>query len=208
MSIIRGTERRRESMLVLVCAMVISSCGDDGAQSTDSAVVASIQSTTSASGATLPLASSAPSASSAVSTSADAPLPATAATGGVDGPVVYAAAPNEPGSEAALGTGTVELVGQCLLLGGADAGDTRRPVIVWQFGTSWSADESEVILPDGRAVPIGSMISAGGGSHGADRLDDEQWLSDSQALERISDCVEYESTDNVFVIQDLVEVVS
>ena len=171
MSIIRGAERR-ESMLVLTCAMAIGSCGDDGAQSTDSAVVASIPSTTSASGATLPpppsrqvrrqhgeprrASSRPPSASSTVGTRADTPE----ATGGVDGPVVYAAAPNELGVMAAGGTGPVELVGMCLFLG-AEVG--ARPVIVWPFGTTWSDDESAVILPDHSAVPIGSTISAGGG---------------------------------------------
>jgi hypothetical protein len=181
MSVIRGAVRRREPLLVLICATVISSCGDDGA---------STQPTTAVSEATVPVASADPSAS-----------------GGVDGPVVYAAAPNpnEPGVEAAGLIGTVELVGQCLLVG-ADVG--RRSVIVWPFGTTWSDDESEVILPDHAAVPIGSKISAGGGSHGADRLDDEQWLSDSEALERVRGCVEYDGTDNVFVIQDAVEVIS
>lgn len=119
---------------------------------------------------------------------------------------MYAAAPNEPGVEAAGGTGTVEQVGQCLLLGGFDVG--ARPVIVWPFGTTWSDDESEVILPDHSAVPIGSKILAGGGFHGAGQLDDEQWLSDSEALERVRGCVEYDGTDNVFVIQDAVEVIS
>jgi hypothetical protein len=121
--------------------------------------------------------------------------------------VVYAAAPKEPGSEAALGTGTVELVGQCLLLGGAADYGPGRPVIVWQFGTSWNDDESEVHLPDLSTVAVGSTIAAGGGFHGANHLDDEQWLSDPEALERIRGCVEYDGTDNVFVIQDAVEVV-
>jgi hypothetical protein len=117
---------------------------------------------------------------------------------------VYAAVSNF--SEAALGTGTVELAGQCLFLGGGPDGGSRRPVIVWQNGTSWSDDDSAVILPDGRVLPIGSVISAGGGFHGADQLD--EFLSSPEALERISDCVEFQSTDNVFVIQSPVEVVS
>jgi hypothetical protein len=152
---------------------------------------ATIQATTAPSGATLSVASTEPSPS-----------------GGVDGPVVYGAAPNpnEPGVEAALGTGTVELEGQCLLLGGSDA--TGRPVIVRQFGTTWSDGESKVILPDHSGVPIGSKITAGGGFHGANHLDDEQWLSDSEALKRVRGCVEYDGTDNVFVIQDAVEVIS
>ena len=177
---------------------------DGAAFQPDSATVPSTQSTTAAPGTTSPLESDAPSASSAASTSADVPLPTTVATGGVDGPVVYAAVSDF--AEQALGAGTVELAGQCLLLRGALDGGSRRPVIVWQFGTSWSDDDSEVILPDGTAVPIGSMISAGGGFHGADQLD--EFLSSPEALERISDCVEYDSTDNVFVIQSLVEVVS
>jgi hypothetical protein len=130
-------------------------------------------------------------------------LPTTEEAGGVDGPVVYAA-PSDFGEEA-LAVGTVELAGQCLLLGGAPAG-AGRPVIVWQFGTSWSDDESEVILPDGTAVPIGSAISAGGGSHSADQLN--EFLSSPEALDRISNCVENDSTDNVFVIQSPVDVVS
>ena len=180
MSIIRTAERRRESILVLICATVISSCGDDGA---------SIQPTTAASGATLPLSSAEPSASSVV---------AMEATGGVDGPVVYTAVPDLPGAEDAGATGTLELVGQCLLLGGADVG--RRLVLVWPFGTTWSDDQSEVIQPDHSAVPIGSQILAGGGERQAGHL--EEFLSDPEALERINDCVAYAATDNVFVIQD------
>ena len=157
-------------MLVLICATVISSCGDD---------VASTQPTTAASGATLPLASAEPSASSVV---------AAEATGGVDGPVVYTAAPDFPGAEAAGLTGTLQLVGQCLLVGGADVG--RRTVVVWPFGTTWSDDQSDVILPDHSAVPIGSKISRAG-VNGADQLD-EEWLSDSEALERVRGCVEHE----------------
>ena len=179
--------------------MVISSCGDDGVQSTNPVTVPSIQPTTAASESTLPLASEDTSASSVVGTVADLPLPGTEATGGVDGPVVYAAAPNELGVMAAGGTGPVELVGRCLFLG-ADVG--ARPVIVWPFGTTWSDDESAVILPDHSAVPIGSTISAGGGYLGPDQLDDEQWLSDSEALERVRGCVEYDGTDNVFLLQE------
>jgi hypothetical protein len=151
-------------------------------------------------GSTIPPASV---ASSCVGTAADVP-PATETTGGVDGPVVYAAVSSF--AETALGSGTVELAGQCLLLGGAEVGGTGRPVIVWQFETSWSDDESEVILPDLSAVLVGSTISAGGGFHGADQLD--EFLSDPAALEQISECVEYDGTDNVFVIQGAVEVTS
>jgi hypothetical protein len=118
--------------------------------------------------------------------------------------VVYAAALNF--AEAALGSGTVELAGQCLLLGGPQVSGTGRPVIVWQFGTLWNDDDSAVILPDHSAVPVGSTISAGGGFHPADQLD--EFLSNPEALQRISDCVEYIGTDNVFVIQDAVEVTS
>jgi hypothetical protein len=121
------------------------------------------------------------------------------ATGGVDGPVVYTAVPDLPGAEDAGATGTLELVGQCLLLGGANVG--RRPVLVWPFGTTWRDDQSEVIQPDHSAVPIGSKISAGGGYYGPDQLA-EQWLSDSEALQRVRGCVEYDGSDNVFVIQD------
>jgi hypothetical protein len=83
---------------------------------------------------------------------------------------------------------------------------------VWPFGTTWSDDESAVILPDHSAVPIGSTISAGGGYLGPDQLDDEQWvddpetvlqwLSDSEALERVRGCVEYDGTDKVFLLQE------
>jgi hypothetical protein len=210
MSIIRTTERRRESVLVLICVTFVSSCGDDGG---------STRSTAAASGATVPVASAEPSVSGGDDGPSTQPTTAVSATtvpdasaepspsGGIDGPVVYAAAPNpnEPGVEAALGTGTVELEANCLLLGGSGA--IGRVVILWQFGTTWNDDKSEVLLPDHSAVPIGSKISAGGGFHGANRLDDEQWLSDSDALERVRDCVEYDGGDNVFVLQEMVEIV-
>jgi hypothetical protein len=181
MSVIRGAVRLREPILTLICATVISSCGDDGA---------STQPTTAVSEATVPAASADPSAS-----------------GGVDGPVVFTGAPNpsEPGVEAAGLIGTLELVGQCLLVG---AGVGRRSVVVWPFGTTWSDDESAVILPDHSAVPIGSKIFTGGGDHEADRLDDEQWLSDPEALERVRGCVDNEGRESVFVNQDTVEVIS
>jgi hypothetical protein len=178
MSIIRTDECRRESILVFICATVISSCGNDGA---------TIHPTTTGSGANMP--SAEPSSSSVV---------ATEATGGVDGPVVYTAIPDLPGAEDAAATGTLELVGQCLLVRGADVGP--RAVLIWPFGTTWSDDQSAVIQPDQSAVPIGSKISAGGGERQAGHL--EEFVSDPEALERINDCVEVATTDNVFVIQD------
>jgi hypothetical protein len=74
-------------------------------------------------------------------------------------------------------------------------------MILWPFGTTWNDDESEVIFPDHSAVPIGSKIEAGGGFYGPGQLD-EQWLSDPEALERVRGCVEYDGTDNVFVLQE------
>jgi hypothetical protein len=122
-------------------------------------------------------------------------------TGGVDGPVVYAA--ESLVGEEALGTGTVERVGDCLMLAGASPDELRR-VIVWQFGTSWSDSDDTVMLPDGTPLTVGAMISAGGGYHGGDTLG--YFLTSPEAIERVRMCAEYESTDNVFVIQSAVEV--
>jgi hypothetical protein len=122
-------------------------------------------------------------------------------TGGLDGPVVFAA-PAVAGEEA-LGVGTVEQVGDCLMLAGSTPDELRR-VIVWQFGTSWNEGDGTVILPDGAALPIGSTFSAGGGFHGSDDLG--MFLTSPEAAERVRQCAEYESSDNVFVIQHQVEV--
>lgn len=121
--------------------------------------------------------------------------------GGRDGPVVYGAV-REDGEEA-LGSGTVELDGDCLFLGGT-AAPGARPVLVWQNGTRWDDPTSSVVLPGGTSVGIGQQIAAGGGFHGT--IDLERFIGDSAAEQRVRACTEFEGSDSVFVIQHPVEV--
>jgi hypothetical protein len=146
-------------------------------------------------------ASSVPSAT--VDTQPSTSLAGSETTGGVDGPVVYAADASGLSSEEALETGTVEGAGDCLMLVGATPDGLRR-VIVWRFGTSWSDSDDTVMLPDGTALTVWAMISAGGGFHGSDDLG--YFLTRPEAIERVPMCAVRDSTDNVFVIQSRVEV--
>lgn len=121
--------------------------------------------------------------------------------GGLDGPVVYAS-PADSGEEA-LAVGIVQLIDGCLYLG--DSSDGLDPVtLVWKAGTRWDPITSEVLLPDGTRLPIGTSISAGGGYHPAGAM--TGFVTDPEALSKVAQCATAGNADGVFVVQHPVEV--
>lgn len=87
--------------------------------------------------------------------------------GGVDGPVLYAAVNESGEAEGALIVGTVVHDDGCLFLVTDDAKELDLPphLLLWQYGTRWSASPPGVILPDGAVVEPGDRIEGGGGYH-------------------------------------------
>lgn len=120
--------------------------------------------------------------------------------GGIDGPVVYAS-PSSSGEDA-LAVGIVTLVEGCLVLSD-DSGAADPVALVWAAGTRWDPVTSEVLLPDGTRVPIGTSISAGGGYHAAGAI--SSFVTDPDALSQVAQCATAGDTGEVFVIQHPVD---
>lgn len=116
--------------------------------------------------------------------------------GGLDGPVVYAS-PSDSGEEA-LAVGIVQLVDGCLYLG--DRSGASDPVtLVWKAGTRWDPVTSEVLLPDGTRLPVGTSISAGGGYHPVGAI--SGFVTAPEALSKVAQCATAGNADGVFVVQ-------
>ncbi|WP_372594614.1 hypothetical protein [Actinotalea sp.] len=80
----------------------------------------------------------------------------------VDGPVLrYAAVSSDGGGMAALVSGRLELVGDCLYLAVDEVGE-RYP-IVWPAGSTWDGERRAVLSASGVEMPVGSEVSGGGG---------------------------------------------
>jgi hypothetical protein len=108
--------------------------------------------------------------------------------GGIDGPVMFAPGPPMEGGQDALIEGVLVRDGDCLFVG--DRAPGTRYAILWPFGTAWDDDAQEVIAPDGTRIPLGSILSAGGGYRSPETL---QRLLDANALaERANACAEGE----------------
>lgn len=122
--------------------------------------------------------------------------------GGIDGPVIYADHATE--GEEALATGTVDLVDGCLILSEGSGNETGGSVLVWRAGTAWNANQSVVVLPDGRNIAMGDGISAGGGFHSRGQIG--TFVTDEAAQARIAECAASDGSVEVFVIQHPVEV--
>ncbi len=127
--------------------------------------------------------------------------PAEPLGGGLDGPVVHAS-PSDSGEEA-LAVGTVQLVDGCLYLG-ASSGALEPVTLVWKAGTRWDPVTSEVLLPDGTRLPVGTSISAGGGYHPAGAI--LGFVTDPEALSKVAECATAGDADGVFVVQHPVDV--
>jgi heat shock protein HslJ len=115
-------------------------------------------------------------------------------TGGVDGPVVYAAQPLDAGGEDALIEGTVAFDSDgCVRIDDV--------VVLWRFGARWQAEPAAVLV-DGLVIADGDRIAAGGGFHDIDNLD--FWTENDEVLQQLTDCLA-RSGGGVFVIQHPVE---
>jgi hypothetical protein len=139
----------------------------------------------------------APETTSAADASTTAPPHGLAST--LAGPVVTAD-PSGGISETALVSGLLVLDGDCLLLRGDD--DVSVPV--WQSGTTWDSNASEVVLPDGGRVSIGDEVEAGGGGRPGGGLIREVSSLDGRKL--AEECA-LTAGSGVFVIQSPVEVI-
>lgn len=106
--------------------------------------------------------------------------------GGVDGPVMFAPGPSTDGGEDALIEGVLVRDGDCLFVGTAEPGD--RFAALWPFGTSWDDDAEAVVTSGGDVIPVGSIVSAGGGYPYAEKV---QQLSATDAfVDRVEHCAE------------------
>lgn len=115
--------------------------------------------------------------------------------GGVDGPVMYAARRDARDSMAAEILGTLELDGVCLY---ATFEGNRYPIL-WPYGTTWNADTSSVVLPDGTSTALGGEVHGGGGYLDADTIGG--YTGNEAVLERAEHCAE-EPYNEVAVLQD------
>lgn len=119
--------------------------------------------------------------------------------GGVDGPVMYWRERTDESSEDALGSGTLALDGDCLLL---DDGAVRYPVL-WEFGTRWDAAAQAVVAPDGTVFPTGTWMQAGGGFHSTTSGGGiDAWTTSTAVLARVDQCATVNEFGEVFVVQD------
>lgn len=112
--------------------------------------------------------------------------------GGVDGPVMYTPGPPAEGGEDALIEGALTRDGDCLFIGPSEPG--QRFAALWPFGTAWDASTNEVVLRDGVRIPLGAIVSAGGGYGSPEGL--SHLLAGSAELTaRAAACAEGESPE-------------
>lgn len=109
-------------------------------------------------------------------------------SGGVDGPVMFAAGPSTEGGEDALIEGILVRDGDCLFVGDAEPGS--RFAVLWPFGTSWDDAAQAVVTSSGEAIPVGSIVSAGGGYPYAENV--QQMPVTDELSERVGQCAEGE----------------
>lgn len=108
--------------------------------------------------------------------------------GGVDGPVMFAPGPLMDGGEDALIEGVLVRDDDCLFVGGGAPGS--RLAVLWPFGTAWDEDAQQVVVANGTRIPLGSMLSAGGGYGSPEML--QHLLGDDSLGERVDACAEGE----------------
>ncbi len=108
-----------------------------------------------------------------------------ARSGGLDGPVMYAA--RVEGGQAQMAAeiiGTLEVDGDCLYT----AFEGNRYPVLWPYGTRWVEDTSSIVLPDGTEFVIGGEVYGGGGYLYPDTIG--ELTSDEGVLERAEQCAE------------------
>jgi hypothetical protein len=139
-----------------------------------------------------------PSATTAVVTTVrSSSIPPSAATGGLDGPVMFGRewGPDEANMDALM-TGALDLQGDCLFLHAND----HRALILWQYGTGWDAASGAVVTPDGTQIRLLDTFEAGGGFAGVDQLG--IFASSPEVSSRAAECAELVGTAEVAVVQD------
>lgn len=105
--------------------------------------------------------------------------------GGVDGPVMFAPGPStEDGQDAGI-EGVLVRDGECLFVDAGEAGG--RFVVLWPFGTGWDEAAQAVRLSSGETIPVGSVVSAGGGYPSVAGV--QQMSTTVELSERILECV-------------------
>ena len=133
----------------------------------------------------------------ASSIASEPPATAPSAGGGVDGPVAYWAANDGLQWEEAIIEGAVQHEGDCLFIQSSEE-PANRSTVLWQFGTTWRASDSVIVLPSGEIVRPGDTVRGPGGFKAADRLD--FFTTDREAVDRLTSCA-LETTGSVAVIQ-------
>ena len=89
--------------------------------------------------------------------------------GGVDGPLMYAAARSDTeDAMAAMIIGTLELDGECLYT----TFDGNRYPVLWPHGTTWDENNSSVVLANGTSLALGTELDGGGGYMNIDVFSD------------------------------------
>ena len=119
-----------------------------------------------------------------------------APSGGLDGPVMFAASVG--GEHDGMGAeilGTLELDGECLYT----VFQGNRYPVLWPYGTTWDEGTSTVVLPDGTELEIGGEVSGGGGYLYPDTIG--ELTTDEAVLERAEQCAE-EPYFEIAVLQD------
>ncbi len=122
-------------------------------------------------------------------------------TGGLDGPVILGRSNND--AEEALAQGNLLLENGCLLLEspGGGVGAASRAVIIWRSGTTWREADQTVFLddPERTRVRVGDRVVLGGGGRSVDGL--EFFVTDPEALARVTECLELNGLEEIWVNQ-------
>lgn len=117
---------------------------------------------------------------------------------GLVGPVMRYPNPapvDEPGM-AALIRGVLQQEGDCLYVEGDDSGE-RYPIL-WPAGTTWDAENTSVIPPGGKPIPVGAKADGGGGFLNVSMI---ETLADSAAYQRALECVD-NTYDEIAVVNN------
>ena len=83
--------------------------------------------------------------------------------GNLDGPVIRASSPYDHAGDDAEVSGVLVLWNDCVVFERGAGDETTHLPIIWPAGTSWDPSTEEVVLDDGKRVPIGGTVSGGGG---------------------------------------------
>lgn len=86
--------------------------------------------------------------------------------GTVDGPVIVSSLTAQDDTSAAGLEARISFNDSCIQLVAPDSGDPDSTTIAWPSGTMWDPDAENIVLPDGRVISDGDVITGGGASYG------------------------------------------